>query len=147
MSKRRNLTVLIVLAVAVLIIGYAFFNARLLLIGPEITVVSPENGSSFDEPFIELHGKALHTAFISLNGQQVYVDETSTFRVPLVLAPGTSIMKLNARDRFDRETELTLWYTYNGPVAQPATHTIPALVATSSDAVATSSTATSSVDE
>jgi len=145
MSKRRNLSIIITTIVALIIIGYTIFNSRLLIIGPEINVVSPMNGSTFTDPFIEIHGKALHTSFISLNGQPLYVDETSTFRVPLVLAPGTSIMKLNARDRFNRETELTLWYTYDAPVARPATHTIPTLLSTSTEDVATSTD--SSIDE
>lgn len=156
MSKRRNLTVLLTILAALIIVGYALFSSRLLITGPQISIISPQNGSTFADPFIELHGKALRTSFISLNGQQLYVDETSTFRVPLVLAPGTSIMKLNARDRFNRETELTLWYTYTGQmlVADPAK--LPTPVGTSTDAVATSSdpvsdstenTATSSSDE
>lgn len=139
MSKRRNLTVLIIIIAACIIIGYALFGSRLLILGPEITIVSPQNGSTFEDPLIELHGKALRTSFISLNGQQLYVDETSTFRVPLVLAPGTSIMKLNARDRFNRETELTLWYTYTGPMLTADPAKLPTPVGTSTDAVATSS--------
>lgn len=140
MSKRRNISILLTIIAACIIVGYSLFSSRLILAGPEIIVVSPETGTSFDEPFIELHGKAYRTSFITLNGQQLYVDENETFRVPLVLAPGTSIMKLNARDRFNRETELTLWYTYTGPVATVDDVLIPTL-GTSSEAVATSSTA------
>ncbi|MEY2640681.1 MAG: hypothetical protein RL150_74 [Candidatus Parcubacteria bacterium] len=139
MSKRRTVTVSLVIAAVLFLVGYALFGARMLIVGPEIIVMSPESGTSFSDPLIELHGKALRTSFITLNGQPLFVDQEDVFRVPLVLAPGTSIMKLNARDRFNRETELTLWYTYTGEVHDAATAPLP------TQPMGTSSSATSSV--
>jgi hypothetical protein len=140
MSRRNNLITLLILVITLCIAGYALFNARLLLAGPEITIESPQNGSSFTDPFIELHGTAKQTSFITLNGNELYTDEQGSFVVPLVLAPGTSIMKLSASDRFERKKELTLWYTYTGEILKPATHTMPTLLGTSTDALATSTT-------
>lgn len=152
MSRRRNFIILLISLIAICIIGYALFNARLLISGPEISIESPQNGSSFTDPFIELHGTAKQTSFITLNGQGLYTDAHGSFTVPLVLAPGTSIMKLSASDRFERKTELTLWYTYTGDILQPPAETIPTLLGTSTDNVATStdtvaSSTNSSTDE
>lgn len=146
MSRRNHITIISILVLFFIIAGYALFNARLLIMGPSITIESPQNGSSFSDPFIELHGKAEQTAFITLNGNDLYTNEYGAFVVPLVLAPGTSIMKLRASDRFGRNTELTLWYTYTGDILQPATNTLPTLLGTSTASTTVSDTEATSTD-
>jgi hypothetical protein len=44
------------------------------------------------------------------------INEENEFNEKLLLPPGTSIMKLEATDRFERKVEHTLWYTYNGSI-------------------------------
>lgn len=112
MGKRKNLTLATTFILAIIIIGYAIFNSRLLIAGPQIIVKGPETGSVFEDPLIELRGIAKNTAFITLDGNPVYVDEDGNFNEKLLLSPGTSIISLDATDRFDRATEITLWYTY-----------------------------------
>lgn len=144
MSKRKNLTLVITFLVALIIIGYAIFNSRLLFAGPQIIVKSPENGSVFEDPLIELIGIAKNTSFITLNGNSIYVDEKGNFNEKLLLSPGVSIIKLDATDRFDRKTETILWYTFKGEVAIPlpgqmeqiqATSTLEESSATSSESL------------
>ena len=93
---------------------YAVFNARLLLSGPQIIIKTPESGLSFDTPFIEIHGEALNTSFIRMNDRTIYINEDNEFHEKLLLPPGTSIIKIDAQDRFERSTEKILWYTYKG---------------------------------
>lgn len=112
MTKRKNLTIWAFAILIIIIIGYAIFNSRLLIAGPQILVKSPENGSVFEDPLIEIIGTAKNTSFITLDGNPVYIDENGSFNEKLLLAPGTSIIKLDATDRFNRKTEITLWYTF-----------------------------------
>jgi hypothetical protein len=114
MKFRKKLIFIGTILLVVVILLYAFFNARLLIAGPEIIIKSPENGLSFDTPFIEIVGEARNTSFISMNGNTVYINEENEFREKLLLPPGTSIIKIDARDRFERSTEVLLWYTYKG---------------------------------
>ncbi len=132
MKFRKKLTIWGTVSVLVLILGYALFNARQLINGPEIIIKSPENGRSFDMPFIEIFGVAKNTSFISMNGKTIYVNEDDEFREKLLLPPGTSIIKIDARDRFERSTEETLWYTYEGePVDATSTPPVSTSTATS----------------
>lgn len=146
MSKRHTTTWILATCAVLLLLGYALFGARLLIVGPEIIVMSPQNGTSFSDPLIELHGKALRTTFITLNGQQLFVDKEGIFRVPLVLAPGTSIMVLNARDRFNRETELTVWYTYTGAIHDASAAPLPDPVLSTTTATSSIATSTTSLE-
>lgn len=135
MKFRKKLIIFGTLTLLIAILIYAFFNARLLLAGPQIIVKSPENGLTFDTPFIEIVGEAKNTSFISMNGNTIYVNEKGEFREQLLLPPGTSIIRIDARDRFERSTEETLWYTYEGNISEI---NIPE-IATSSPATSTSS--------
>lgn len=141
MKFRKKLIIFGTLSLLIIILIYAFFNARLLLAGPQIIIKSPENGLTFDTPFIELVGEARNTSFISMNGNTIYVNEEGEFREQLLLPPGTSIIKIDARDRFERSTEETLWYTYNGERSEIDISEIE--IATSSPATSTSTSSPS----
>lgn len=132
MKFRKKLIIFGTLSLLIIILIYAFFNARLLLAGPQIIIKSPENGLTFDTPFIELVGEARNTSFISMNGNTIYVNEEGEFREQLLLPPGTSIIKIDARDRFERSTEETLWYTYNGELLEVTTSSPATSTSTSS---------------
>jgi len=114
MEQRKRLKIFISVIVIAGIISFAIYNSRQFFEGPQVTLFSPDNGTTFDKPIIRLQGKARNTAFIKLNGHPVYVDEKNEFDEKLLLPPGTSIMKLEATDRFERNVEHTLWYTYAG---------------------------------
>lgn len=114
MNTRKKIITLAMIGVLLIILSYALFNARLLIAGPEIIIKSPESGLSFDMPLIEIVGEAHNTSFITMNGHPIYVNEEGEFKEKLLLPKGTSIIKLDARDRFERTTETTLWYTYEG---------------------------------
>jgi len=147
MHKRRNISILILLLVAALIGSYILFNTRLLIAGPQIIIQSPESGSVFSNPFIELRGTAKNTSFITLDGNQIFINNDRIFSEKLLLPPGTSIMKLVARDRFNREKEVTLWYTFDGSLPEAATSS-PLIHATSTPDVATSTSETEdSIDD
>lgn len=118
MNFRKKIKIWGTITVLIVVLIYAFFNARQLIAGPEIIIRGPENGTSFESPFIEIIGYARNTAFISMNGRTIYVNENDEFKEKLLLPPGTSIIKIDARDRFERSTEVTLWYTYTGEASE-----------------------------
>ena len=59
------------------IIGYAYFEARGLLYGPTIHVSS--NIMEVREPFIAIKGQADRIASLSMNGKSVSVTESGAF--------------------------------------------------------------------
>lgn len=113
-NKRIWISIIISAIVLVFLIIFAFFNSRIFFLGPQITIISPKNGSSFEEPFIELKGLAKNTSFISLDGNPILIEESGYFKEKLLLSPGLSIIQIYAQDRFERSTTLTLQYAYKG---------------------------------
>lgn len=98
--------VLIKIAVIILLLGaisgYAFFQARNLIKGPELLVRTPTNGTTTTSSLISLSGTAKNISFISLNDRQIYVDKNGNFDEELILAPGYNVWTLQAKDKFGR---------------------------------------------
>lgn len=94
-------TALIVLGA--LFVVYCLFQARFIILGPQITITSHENGVVVEEAVVTLSGKARNAAWLSLNDRQIFTDEKGLWSEKLILSEGLSIMTLKVRDRFGRE--------------------------------------------
>ena len=89
------------LAIAV----YSLFQARFLIIGPRVSVTTPRDGSIADTDVVTMQGVAKNAAWLSLNGRQIFTDEDGNWSEKLVISEGQSVMTVQAKDRFGRETE------------------------------------------
>lgn len=92
----------------ILLAGYSLYQARFLILGPQIWVESPKNGETVEDSLVIIRGRAKNIAWISLNGRQIFTDEEGNWSEKLIVSPGLSIMTVKARDRFGRETEKIL---------------------------------------
>jgi hypothetical protein len=128
--------------IALLIIGYAIFSARHYLVGPQLIIKSPQNGQIFTEALIDVQGVATNIVYISLNDRAIYVDEQGNFREKLLLSPGYNIIKLYARDKFQREVTEQLEMV----LKEAHTFPIPDKPNTSSTILQASSTATTTTE-
>ena len=84
---------------------YSLYQARFLILGPQVWIESHIDGQTIESPIIILAGRAQNIAWISLNDRQIFTDEKGLWGEKLIVSSGTSIMTLKARDRFGRETE------------------------------------------
>ena len=96
-----------------LIIGYALFNSRLFIKGPQLIIESPSDGTSITERKINIKGVTLNTNFISINNRTISIDEQGNFDVPLLLQDGYNQVLIRAHDKFNRQVTKTLHLVYN----------------------------------
>lgn len=86
-----------------LILGlYALFQARFLVFGPRIFIETHEDGVVITSPVITLGGRGENVAWLSLNGRPIFMDEDGFWSEKLIVSTGTSIMTVEAQDRFGR---------------------------------------------
>jgi uncharacterized protein YfaP (DUF2135 family) len=116
-----------------IIVGYAYFEARGILYGPSIEVA--QTAEEVSAPYIELTGTTSHIATLSINGQSVPVTEAGAFDIPYALSPGFNRIVLDASDKYGHSTEKVIEIVYT-----PATSTQPTVVATTTAATSTAST-------
>jgi hypothetical protein len=119
-----------------IILGYAYFEARGILYGPAIYV-----GQSVEQvsvPYIELTGTTTHIATLSVNGQSVPVTEQGAFDIPYALSPGYNRIVLDATDKYGHSTQKVIQVVYTPPpITTPAASSSTTTVATSTVSTST----------
>ena len=89
----------------ILLIAYSLYQARFLILGPQIWIESPQDGEKVESPLVIMRGQSRNIAWISLNDRQIFTDEEGKWSEKLIVSEGISIMTMKARDRFGRETK------------------------------------------
>lgn len=96
-----------------LIIGYSLFQARKILGGPELIVISPAMEGAVSDSLVRVTGIAKNIKEITLNGTLIHIDEQGNFNEKLVLLEGYNIIELEARDKFNKETKKVIQLSFN----------------------------------
>lgn len=115
MTRYHTQSLFSVLPIFILVIVIAFYSygrARNIIFGPEITITSPTNGEVLYDDVLTLTGTIDNAAFISLNGRQIFVDESGSFSEKLLLHYGYNIIEIEAEDRFNQTEKKRLQVVY-----------------------------------
>ncbi|HZS43138.1 MAG TPA: hypothetical protein VFA52_02885 [Candidatus Paceibacterota bacterium] len=133
----------VVVLLFIIILSYAFFQARKILEGPEIIINNPKNGQTVTDSFLSIDGVAKNINAISLDDRPIFIDEAGNFHEKLLLYPGYNIMKFEARDKFGKDKIVMLEVNYRAPAAElvptSASTTLPTSSSSATTTVATSS--------
>jgi len=93
---------------AIVIIGYSLFQAQKILAGPVIEITTPQNGATYNSTLIEIDGRAENIAYLNLDDRKIFTDKDGNFSEKLLLSPGYNVVKLDAWDKFGKQTEKKL---------------------------------------
>ncbi len=93
-----------------IIVGYAYFEARGMLYGPRITVTSQV--TEVHEPFVTIKGRADRISALTMNGGTVPVTEDGVFEEPYLLAEGYNRIVLDASDKYGRSKRQVIEIVY-----------------------------------
>ena len=111
-KTRRYIKIITTILIVVVFIGYTIYEIQKVVLGPQIEVLSPKNGSLVSNSFIEISGIAKNIKEISLNDRKIYTDEEGNFKENLLLAYGYNALILKASDKFGRKTEKIIEVIY-----------------------------------
>ncbi|MEI6480266.1 MAG: hypothetical protein WCO12_01970 [bacterium] len=89
--------------IAVIVIGYSLFSARHIIAGPVITILSPSDGQTASDNFMEIKGESENLNYISMNDRQIFIDDKGNFKEKILLYPGYNTVKFYGKDKFGRE--------------------------------------------
>lgn len=101
LSSRLTIILILVLIFTL----YGLYNAQAFLIGPQITIISPQDGQNVENSYIDISGNAKNISNLYLNGHQIFTNEDGFFKEKLLLAKGYNIIQLEASDKFNRSTK------------------------------------------
>lgn len=126
MRTQKTITRGVAAFIFLIIIGYAYFEAREYLSGPQLLITEPEDGFVTTESPLRVMGEAHNITEILLNGNPIFVDENGAFQRLVPLALGYSVIEIAVKDRFGREKKLSVRGTY-----EPAETPFPLIPAAS----------------
>jgi hypothetical protein len=104
-----------------LIAMYVVFQARFLIVGPEIILTELENPLQ-NQRQVMLVGDTNNISRIWLNGRQIFTNAQGNFAEALILENGYTIATLRAEDRYGRETKVTQEFVYTPASFYPITN-------------------------
>lgn len=107
-------TIVKIIAVAiglVTIIIYVGFQARHLIIGPQI-VMGESPALLQNNREVHLAGSAYNISHLWLNDRPIYTDPQGNFKEALILENGYTVATLRAEDRYGRTTIVTQPFVY-----------------------------------
>jgi hypothetical protein len=111
-ATKKLLKIICVSLLLLFIFGYTGYEIQKIVFGPKIDVTSPINGSTVTNSFTEIVGTAKNINNISLNDRKIFVDEQGNFKENVLLSYGYNSLKINATDKFGRNTEKVIEVIY-----------------------------------
>lgn len=110
LARRITLAVL-GLCLTAAVVTYVMFQARFLIEGPQVTLTGKPDIIQHERQIV-LEGIAKNITAISVNGRSIVTDEHGTFREPIVLENGYTVIRIDARDRYGRTTTVERSFVY-----------------------------------
>ena len=97
-----RITLILVLLVICLIVGYFWHELIFLFVSPKIKLMYPSSDIAIEKNNIEIYGWVNPYNRLMINGKEVYVDDDGYFSAKVELEKGLNIVNIIARDRAGR---------------------------------------------
>lgn len=94
-----------ILGIIIVVSIYLAFQFSFLFVGPKLSVYSPKKDTVIDSNVVEVEGKTDPYATVTVNGEEVYVDLTGSFRKTLYVYSGDSEIVVISKNRYGKESE------------------------------------------
>jgi cytoskeletal protein RodZ len=98
-KTRRAIVGIVVLVF--LIFGYLFYQYRAAFFPPPLQIVSPQNNATLSQDVVVV-GKTDPSATVTVNNEQVAVDDSGEFRKQLTLFSGKNTITVTAKNTFGK---------------------------------------------
>lgn len=89
------------------VVSYFVWLVLPIFRSPALMVFEPEGNNIVSGPDIMLRGATDAGTRLTVNREEVYVDENGNFSQPLALVSGVNIIEFTVEGRFGRKTKLT----------------------------------------
>ena len=110
-SFRTLIIVTLATVFTAIIIAFVLYQARYLLLGPQITLTDIPQGLQ-NERQIMISGVARNISRLWLNDRQIYTDPNGIFTEALIMENGYTITTLRAEDRYGRSATIEQPFVY-----------------------------------
>ena len=118
--KRRSLAITpkrIILGIFILflvVVVWFFWKEICYLIKPpELEIIQPSIDITVNQENFEIIGKTSPVAYLTVNGQEVYIDKAGNFKKEIELSNGVNMIKIEAKNRFGKTNTIIRRIIFN----------------------------------
>ena len=113
MITPKKVSLFIFVLFLILVAIYFYREIGFLVKAPGLEVTQPPADISIAQNTIEIIGKTEPTAYLSINGQEVYLDAVGNFKTEINLSEGVNIIKVESKNRFNKINTIIRRVIYN----------------------------------
>jgi len=120
--RANKLTVTVIVVFFIGVLGYAYFEARNLIRGPQIALAAGlEEDLVVDKPLVLVRGVARNITELRMNSRTIPTTEAGAFEEAHLLAPGYNTIRLEAWDKIGRTTHADIQVVYKPKIEMGTT--------------------------
>lgn len=93
-----------ILGIIIVVAVYLGFQFSFLFVGPKLSVTQPKKDAVIESNVVEVEGKTDPYATVTVNGEEVYVDLSGSFRKTLYVYSGDSEIVVVSKNRYGKES-------------------------------------------
>jgi len=91
---------------------YVYHQMEDYLKGPVLVLTEPSDNSTLYQDDVLIKGYAQNISYISMNGKQIFTDQTGQFSEEMLLAEGFNLIEIVVEDKYGRKNQQTLKLVY-----------------------------------
>jgi cytoskeletal protein RodZ len=103
----RTIVIVSSVLIALLALGYIGIQIRSVLAAPYLQITEPVSDQTIETNSIVVAGKAEVGSVVLINNQPVLIDSSGQFTENLLLSPGSNIIEISEKNRFNKVSEVT----------------------------------------
>jgi hypothetical protein len=97
----------------ILVAIYFYREIGFLVKAPSLEVTQPPTDISITQNTIEIIGRTEPTAYLSINGQEIYLDAEGNFKTEINLNERVNTIKIESKNRFNKINTIIRRIIYN----------------------------------
>ena len=99
------LTIALPVFLFIFILSYSYYKTKNLLRGVILEVNDVKDGQVFNQPLINLSGRAKNATRLYINGREISIDKNASFTEKMLLLTGYNVLTIKAEDKFGKKIE------------------------------------------
>lgn len=102
----KRITLIVFVLFLILVALYFWYEIGFLTKAPKLEVIQPPTDITVTQETFEVIGKTSTSAYLTVNGKEVYIDKKGNFKTEIELSQGVNIIKVEAKNRFNKTNEI-----------------------------------------
>ncbi len=111
-NTKTHIKIGLVVALFLTIGLYSYFKTKSLFQGVDLQVTGLYDGKA-STPLVHIHGVAKNATYIAINDRPIFIESDGDYTESLLLLPGYNIITIQARDKFNNQSEKVYKLTLN----------------------------------